>query len=64
MAAHAGISAPRSWGLIARLKAFTGRLELDRKLAVGMNEHARDQGAAVPVQREAALQAAFHAEAG
>jgi hypothetical protein len=35
MAAHAGTSMPRTWGLRARLKAFVGRLELDRRLAAG-----------------------------
>jgi hypothetical protein len=35
MAAHAGMNVPRSWGLRARLKAFTGRMELDRRLAAG-----------------------------
>ena len=35
MAAHAGMSVPRAWGLRARLKAFTGRMELDRRLAAG-----------------------------
>jgi hypothetical protein len=38
MATHAGTNAPRSWGLIARLKAFTERLDLDRRLAAGANE--------------------------
>ncbi len=35
MAAHAGMSVPCSWGLRARLKAFSGRMELDRRLAAG-----------------------------
>jgi hypothetical protein len=37
MGAHAGTRPPRSSGLITRLKAFTGRLELDRRLAAGAN---------------------------
>jgi hypothetical protein len=35
VAAHAGMNAPRSWGLVARLQAFARRLELDRRLAAG-----------------------------
>jgi hypothetical protein len=35
MAAHVGTHAPRSNTLIVRFKAFTGRLELDRRLASG-----------------------------
>jgi hypothetical protein len=37
MGAHAGTRPPRSSGLITRLKAFAGRLELDRRLAAGAN---------------------------
>jgi hypothetical protein len=37
MAAHASTHAPRTWGLRARLKAFTSRLELDTQLAAGEN---------------------------
>jgi hypothetical protein len=36
MAAHASAGAPRSWGPVARIKAFTGRLKLDRSLARGV----------------------------
>jgi hypothetical protein len=35
MAAHASTSVPRSSGLLTRLKAFIGRVELDRRLAAG-----------------------------
>jgi hypothetical protein len=35
MAAHARTNAPRYSGLRTRLKAFTGRVELDRRLARG-----------------------------
>jgi hypothetical protein len=35
MAAHADLHVPRSRGLIARVRALTGRLELDRALATG-----------------------------
>jgi hypothetical protein len=35
MAAHAHMNVPRSWSLLARLRAFAGRLDLDRKLAAG-----------------------------
>jgi hypothetical protein len=75
MATHAGTNAPRSWGLIARPKAFTGRLDLDARLAAGANEQATPElarRAQVLVftphppgaLREAAFRAAFHAEAG
>jgi hypothetical protein len=37
MAAHASTSAPRSWDLVTRLKAFVSRLELDARLAAGEN---------------------------
>ena len=35
MAVFAGHGIPRSWGLLTRLKAATGRTELDRRLARG-----------------------------
>jgi hypothetical protein len=35
MAAHAGTNAHRSWGPLARLRAFASRIELDRRLAAG-----------------------------
>jgi hypothetical protein len=61
MAAHAGMSVPRSWGLRTRLKAFTGRMELDRRLAERLVIDAvappQAAGAAVPAEREAVLAA-------
>jgi hypothetical protein len=35
MAAHASTRVPRSWRLVTCVKAFVGRLELDRRLAAG-----------------------------
>jgi hypothetical protein len=43
VAAHADTSTPRSWGLRARLKAFAGRLELDRRLAAGESPDAASE---------------------
>ena len=37
MAAHANAAVPRRWGLLTYLRAFAGRLELDRRLAAGDN---------------------------
>ena len=40
MAAHADMNLPRSWHVLARLKAFASRLELDRRLASGTDPSA------------------------
>jgi hypothetical protein len=40
MAAHADTSAPRTWGLRARLQAIVDRPALDRRLATGANPDA------------------------
>jgi hypothetical protein len=58
MAAHAHLRVPRSHGLKARLRAFTGRLQLDRELTAGASEAGSpEQGAAVPVRRDEVLAA-------
>jgi hypothetical protein len=35
MAAQVDMNAPRTWSLLARLRALAGRIELDRRLAAG-----------------------------
>lgn len=37
MAAHASMRVPRSWHPVRRFKAFLARLELDRRLAAGVD---------------------------
>jgi hypothetical protein len=43
MAAHADLHVPRSRSLVARVRALTGRLELDRELVTGRSAHARPE---------------------